>query len=137
MKSDLDSVFTKIDSKLNKLGLTTDTTKVKPCHEKFLVNYEKNSIILNEKEINDECNYIASIHRILNFLNPNKELYFINLADFTPAVILFYLQIISQNHKVFLFCEDVEQLSEYSGKNFKILDVDKALEFNLLSKKEL
>ncbi len=123
-----------LDEKVKKLGLKMTSFSVKPCNDKFLFNKEKNSIILNEKEISDKCNYIASIHMILTLLNPKKTLYFINLADFTPAIILLYLQIISQNHNIIIFCNDFENLQEYQTKELKILNLNKVEKYNLLKR---
>ncbi len=127
-------VINHIETKLKKLGLTTSTISVKPCHDKFLFNKEKNSIILNEKEINDNCNYIMSIHLILNHLDPKKPLYFINLADFTPAIIVFYLQIVSQKHNIILFCKDFDDLKDFQTENFKILNINEAEKYNLIKR---
>jgi hypothetical protein len=131
-----ENILNQIDERIKKLGLTTSTISVKPCHDKFLFNKEKNSIILDEKEINDNCNYIASIHLILNELNPKKPLYFINFADFTPAVIVLYFQIISKDHTVILFCNDYKELQQFQNNNFKIFEINEAEKYNLIKRRD-
>jgi len=129
------NVFNKLDKKISELGFNINKFSVKPCPNKFFFNKEKNSIILNEKEINDECNYIHSIHLILNELDPKKSLYFINFANFTPAIILAYFQIISQNHDVIIFCNDFNELQDFATDKLKILPTEKAEEFNLIKRR--
>lgn len=134
--NELDKRFNNIDKKFQKMGLSLKTTKVKPCPEKFLFNTDKNSIIFNEDIISDECNYIDSIHKILNHMDPNKELYFINFAEYIPAVIIFYFQSISQGKKIFIFTDDIKEYESLNTENLKFRKIEQAEKLNLIKIKK-
>ena len=134
---DLSKIEKQIDSKLNKLGVPITEMTLRPCSEPFSYNKEKNSIIFNELNIKDDCNYLVPINLILQELDPSKTLHFISFSEFIPANVIIFLQIISQDHDVFLYVndKDLENYKPAETDRLKVFDYNQAEKLNLIQRK--
>jgi len=87
---------------------------------KIKFNKEKNSLILIT-ETRDDINYVISLQRVLQELDPNRELYLIIIMDVFPFNVLqFILQL---NTRVYLFSNKYNELKEYFSSTANMGDL--------------